>query len=56
MTEKERVARTVAIQRTGDASRWVEFQNEVEAAFAAIERDPATTVRDYLGHGDEAAG
>lgn len=48
MDEIERLARTVAEQRTGDEGRWREFIDRVKRAIEAASRVEGATARDFL--------
>lgn len=48
MDEIERLARTVAGQRTGDEGRWREFADIVREAIRLASEQPGTTARDFL--------
>lgn len=52
MDQIERIARTVAQQRTGEESGWREFTAVVEEALKLAAENPGTTARDYLDEPD----
>ena len=48
MHNVERLARTVAEQRTGDGDQWDSFVPEVEAAIEKAKENPSLSPRDFL--------
>jgi hypothetical protein len=52
MDQVERIARTVAEQRTRDERRWREFTAAVEEALKLAAENPGTTAKDYLDDPD----
>jgi len=50
--ELKRVAKTVALQRTGDKDRWDEFLPLVREAYEVASQHPTITPRDILDIGD----